>query len=156
MKNKSIGFKKVLLLFLSCSFLVASGQGGRQERIQQRTRQRSHGQDINRTQTNNAGLNIVCSFSDYASIAQRIAGNKGNVDYIAHGEQDPHFVSPKPSYAMKLHDADLWVTTGLDLEVWSTTILDKARNKQIMDGAPGFVSVSDGVNVLQKVEKAAI
>ncbi len=73
-----------------------------------------------------------------------------DVQSIAHGEQDPHFVPPKPSYAMMLSDADLWITTGMDLEVWSTTLLDKARNKQIMDGEIGFVSVSDGVNILQK------
>ena len=100
-----------------------------------------------------SGLNIVCSFSDYASIAERIAGDRGYVRYIAHGEQDPHFVPPKPSYAMMLHTADLWITTGMDLEMWSTTILDKARNRKIMDGETGFVSVSDGVNILEKVDK---
>jgi len=99
-------------------------------------------------------LNVVCSFSDYAAITERIAGDLAVVSYIAHGEQDPHFVAPKPSYAMMLSKADLWITTGMDLEVWSTTLLDKARNKQIMDGEIGFVSVSDGVEVLQKVEKA--
>ena len=55
---------------------------------------------------------------------------------------------------MKLRDADMWITTGMDLEVWSTTLLDKARNKKIMDGETGFVSASDGVEVLQKVNKA--
>jgi ABC-type Zn uptake system ZnuABC Zn-binding protein ZnuA len=100
------------------------------------------------------GLNIVCSFSDYASLTTFIAGPNATVQYIAHGEQDPHFVAPKPSYAMMLNKADMWVTTGMDLEIWSTTLLDKARNRQIMDGEKGFVSVSDGVRVLQKVEKA--
>lgn len=98
-------------------------------------------------------LNIVCSFSDYASIAEAIVKEKGTVEFIASGEQDPHFVPPKPSFAMKLKNADLWITTGMDLESWSTTLLDKARNKKIMDGAIGFVSVSDGVKVLDKVEK---
>ncbi len=98
-------------------------------------------------------LNIVCSFSDYASIAEYIAGPDATVQFIAHGEQDPHFVAPKPSYAMMLNKADMWVTTGMDLEIWSTTLLDKARNRQIMDGEIGFVSVSDGVNVLQKADK---
>ena len=63
-------------------------------------------------------LKIVCSFSDYAKIAEYIAGDHVNVDYIASGEQDPHFVPPKPSYAMKLRKADMWITTGLDLEIW--------------------------------------
>jgi zinc/manganese transport system substrate-binding protein len=96
---------------------------------------------------------IVCSFSDYASIAKYIAKDKAEVEYIAKGEQDPHFVPPKPSYAMMLNKADMWITTGMDLEMWSSTLLDKAHNKKIMDGAIGFVAVSDGVKILEKVEK---
>ncbi|MFC2104200.1 metal ABC transporter substrate-binding protein [Bacteroidota bacterium] len=98
-------------------------------------------------------LNIICSFSDYATIAEVIAKDKADVQYIASGKQDPHFVSPKPSYAMLLNKADMWVTTGMDLEGWSTTLLDKARNKNIIGGAIGFVGVSDGAKILQKVEK---
>jgi len=99
-------------------------------------------------------LKIVCSFSDYATIAEYIVQDKAEVLYIAQGEQDPHFVPPKPSYAMMLRDADLWITTGLDLEGWAPTLLDKARNKKIMDGETGFVSVSDGINIVEKVDKA--
>lgn len=99
-------------------------------------------------------LNIVTSFSDYATIAEFITKDKADIQYIAKGEDDPHFVSPKPSYAMMLRKADMWITTGMDLEIWSSTLLDKARNRKIMDGEAGFVSASDGIRVLQKVEKA--
>jgi len=98
-------------------------------------------------------LKIICSFSDFASIAKFIAQDKADIDYIASGESDPHFVPPKPSYAMKMRKADMWVTTGMDLEGWSTTLLDKARNKNIMDGEIGFVSASDGVSILDKPDK---
>ncbi len=107
----------------------------------------------NEIKSNAQPLKIICSFSDYATIAKQIAKEKGEVEFIASGEQDPHFVPPKPSYAMRLKKADLWITTGMDLEGWSTTLLDKARNKNIMDGSIGFVSVSDGINILEKVEK---
>ncbi|MBN1482309.1 zinc ABC transporter substrate-binding protein [candidate division KSB1 bacterium] len=103
---------------------------------------------------NDKGLHIVTSFSDFAAIAKYIVQDKGYVEFISDGKGDPHFVPPKPSYAMKMRYADMWVTTGLDLEVWSTTLLDKARNKKIMDGEIGFVAVSDGVPLLQKVDKA--
>jgi len=100
-------------------------------------------------------LKIVCSFSDYAKIAEFIAGDKAAVSYIAHGEQDPHFVPPKPSYAVTLSTADLWIETGMDLEMWAATLVDKARNRKIMDGEQGFVAVSDGVSVVEKVEIAS-
>lgn len=108
---------------------------------------------VNLSFANNEKLNIICSFSDYATIVKAIAKDKADIQYIASGKQDPHFVSPKPSYAMLLNKADMWITTGMDLEGWSTTLLDKARNKKIIDGAIGFVGVSDGVKILEKVEK---
>ena len=101
-----------------------------------------------------AQIKVVCSFSDYGSIVKEIGQDMVSVEYIGQGTQDPHFIPPKPSYAMMLKKADMWITTGMDLEVWSTTLLDKARNKKIMDGAKGFVSVSDGIRILQKAEKA--
>jgi len=97
-----------------------------------------------------ASYKVVTSFSDYAKIAEKIGGERIEVDYISHGDQDPHFVPPKPSLALKLRDADMWVTTGLDLEMWAPTLLDKARNGKIMDGARGFVTVYNGIELLQK------
>jgi zinc/manganese transport system substrate-binding protein len=99
-------------------------------------------------------IQVVTSFSDYAEIARVIGGDKVNIDYISQGDQDPHFVAPKPSLALKLKKADIWITTGLDLEMWSTTLLDKARNKKIMDGAKGFVTVHNGIHLQQKHETA--
>jgi zinc/manganese transport system substrate-binding protein len=136
------------ILIVTCMLVAAeTTQLQAQHRNQQRTQTRYHGGALG------ASLNIVCSFSDYAAIASQIAGDQANITFIAHGEQDPHFVPPKPSYAMMLSDADVWITTGMDLEMWSTTLLDKARNRQIMDGEIGFIAVSDGVKILQKVEK---
>lgn len=93
---------------------------------------------------------IVTTFSDYAAIAKEIVGEKATVDYLSYGDQDPHFVPPKPSLALKLRKADIFVTTGLDLELWVPTLLDKARNKEIMDGANGYVTASPGIDILEK------
>ena len=96
-------------------------------------------------------LKIVSSFSHFASIAEFIAQDLGEIYSISQGDQDPHFVPPKPSFSLMLSDADMWVTTGLDLEIWSAILIDKARNSKIMDGEIGFVSASDGVRMLQVV-----
>lgn len=95
-------------------------------------------------------LYVVTSFSDYAAIVKQIGGDLVEVEYLSHGDQDPHFVPPKPSLVLKLRKADLLVTTGLDLEMWMTTLQDKARNKNIMDGAKGYVTVYTGLELLQK------
>jgi ABC-type Zn uptake system ZnuABC Zn-binding protein ZnuA len=137
-------FKSVLILtaILFIQAIDISAQG------QQRAQVRYRGGRSDKP------LNIVCSFSDFASITQFIAGDRAQVSYIANGEQDPHFVPPKPSYAVMLSTADMWIATGMDLEMWSATLLDKAHNNKIMDGEIGFVAAAQGVNVVEKVEFA--
>jgi ABC-type Zn uptake system ZnuABC Zn-binding protein ZnuA len=95
-------------------------------------------------------IKIVTTFSDYSTIAKEIGREFISVDYLSHGDQDPHFVPPKPSLALKLKDADLLIATGLDLEVWVSTLIDKSRNKKIMDGAVGYVAAYAGIDLLQK------
>ena len=95
-------------------------------------------------------ITVVTTFSDFASITREITGDLAVVEHLSHGDQDPHFVPPKPSLALKLKDADMLVSTGFDLELWLATLQDKARNREIMDGAQGYVTVSPGIKVLQK------
>ena len=65
-------------------------------------------------------------------------GDKGTVTSIAQGDEDPHFVQPKPSFVAVLRDADLFVTTGLDLELWVPPLLDRAGNRKVSEGGPGL------------------
>jgi len=101
-------------------------------------------------------IKVVTTFSDFATITREITGDLAEIDYLSHGDQDPHFVPPKPSLALKLKDADLLISTGLDLEMWLTTLQDKSRNRHIMDGAKGFVTASPGIDILQKPEQGSI
>lgn len=95
-------------------------------------------------------IKVITTFSDFACITEAITGELAEVEYLSYGDQDPHFVPPKPSLALKLKNADMLVSTGLDLEIWLATLQDKARNRKIMDGAEGFITVSPGIEVLQK------
>ncbi len=93
---------------------------------------------------------VVTTLSTYADIAQKIGGDKVEVHYIVSGNQDPHFVRPKPSYAVLLHNADLFVSTGLDLELWAPTLVDMSKNPRIRSGQIGYVSASQGIQLLDK------
>lgn len=95
-------------------------------------------------------LNVVTTLTDYANIAKYIGGDKIEVHAIVKGNQDAHFVRPKPSYAVLLSNADVFVSTGLDLELWVPTLEDRAANPHIRSGQPGFVAASDGVKLLDK------
>src|ERR1039457_1190974 len=59
-----------------------------------------------------AKLNLVTATQDLAAIAREVAGDKANVESIAMGYQDPHFVEPKPSFVLKLMKADLLAVVG--------------------------------------------
>ena len=85
-----------------------------------------------------APLKVVASLPTYGAIAREIVGDKGTVTSIAEGDEDPHFVQPKPSFVALLRDADLFVTTGLDLELWVPALLDRAGNRDRRRGRPGL------------------
>ncbi len=94
-------------------------------------------------------IQVVTTLTVYADIARTIGGDKVEVRAIVAGDQDAHYVKPKPSYAVWLSKADLFVETGLDLELWAPTLIDKSRNPKIRSGQPGYVAVADGVKMLE-------
>jgi ABC-type Zn uptake system ZnuABC Zn-binding protein ZnuA len=96
-----------------------------------------------------APIKVVTSLTTYGSIAREIVGDRGTVTSIAQGDEDPHFVQPKPSFVALLRDADLFITTGLDLELWVPTLLDRAGNRKIMEGGPGYVAAYTGITLLE-------
>lgn len=95
-------------------------------------------------------LQIVTTLPDLAEIARSVGGDRVEVSAIASGLQDPHFVDPKPSYVVKLRDADLLIVNGLDLEIgWIPPLVDGAHNPKINRGAPGYIDASKNIPVLE-------
>ncbi|MGH9260588.1 MAG: metal ABC transporter substrate-binding protein, partial [Acidimicrobiales bacterium] len=94
-------------------------------------------------------LKVVTSLTTYAAIAREIVGDRGTVTAIAQGDEEPHFVQPKPSFVPLLGAADLFVTTGLDLELWVPALLDKAANPRVAEGGPGYVPAYAGIQLLE-------
>ena len=94
-------------------------------------------------------VKVVTSLTTYGAIAKEIVGDRGTVTSIAQGDEDPHFVQPKPSFVAVLRDADVFVTTGLDLELWVPALLDRAGNHKVSEGGPGFVAAYQGITLLE-------
>ncbi len=103
-------------------------------------------------------IRVVASLPVYASIARLVGGDRVAAASIARGDEDAHFVKPKPSFALMLRDADLFVSTGLDLELWAPVLIDKSGNRRIREGEDGWVSASEGVplsDVPETVDRSA-
>jgi zinc/manganese transport system substrate-binding protein len=79
-----------------------------------------------------AAVKIVTSLPDLADFARQVGGDRVTVDYIVRGDQNPHFVELKPSYMMKLKAADLFLTIGMELELWAPQLVDGSRNSSLV------------------------
>jgi ABC-type Zn uptake system ZnuABC Zn-binding protein ZnuA len=97
-----------------------------------------------------ARLQVVATLPDYAVFARRLGGDRVDVGHIVRGDQDAHFIRPKPSFIAMVRRADLLVATGLDLEMWLPTVVDKSANHRVRSGQPGYVSTSQGMPLLEK------
>ena len=97
-----------------------------------------------------AKLNVVTTIQDLASIAREVGGDNANVDAIAKGTQDPHFIEAKPSFMTKTSRADLVISIGLDLEIgWLPNVVLGARNPKVAPGSSGFLEVGSMVQPLE-------
>lgn len=98
-------------------------------------------------------LKVLTTTSDIAGLMREVGGDRITVASIARGYQDPHFVEPKPSFLLQLRDTDLIAVIGLGLEsAWLPPLLDQSRNSRIRPGAPGYLDMSQGVEILDRPE----
>ena len=95
-----------------------------------------------------APVRVVTTLPIYAELVLAIGGAEVEVSSIATPNEDAHFVRPKPSFALHLRRADAFVTTGLDLELWVPTLLDRAANTAVLEGGRGYITAYTGIQLL--------
>jgi zinc/manganese transport system substrate-binding protein len=94
-------------------------------------------------------LNVVTTTEDLASIAREVGGDRIDVESIARGYQDPHFVEAKPSFILRLQRADLLIVVGRDLEIgWLPPLIQQSRNSKVQVGANGYLDASLRARIL--------
>jgi zinc/manganese transport system substrate-binding protein len=97
-----------------------------------------------------AKLNVVASIPTFAALAQEVGKDLIDVKSLARGDQDPHFLEPKPSFAVLLNRADLLIEDGLELEIgWLPVLLVQSRNPKIQPGQKGYLNASEGLDILE-------
>ena len=94
-------------------------------------------------------VKVVTTQTTYAAIAREILGDLGTASSIGQGDEDPHFIQPRPSFVPALRDADVFVTTGMDLEMWVPALLDRANNANVREGGRGYVAAFQGVPLME-------
>jgi zinc/manganese transport system substrate-binding protein len=95
-------------------------------------------------------INLVTATQDLADLAREVGGDKVNVESIAMGYQDPHFVEPKPSFILKMQKADLLAVVGLQLEIgWLPPLQTQSRNAKIQVGGIGYLDMSQFCHITE-------
>lgn len=95
-------------------------------------------------------INVVTSTEDLASLVREIGGDKVQVEAIAKGYQDPHYVEAKPSFLLKLRKADLLIAIGLQLEIgWLPPLVTQCGNPRIQPGAAGYLEAAQFAEILE-------
>lgn len=101
-------------------------------------------------------LKVVASTSDLAALAREVGGDRVEVQSLLRGDQDPHYAQSKPTYLLKLRQADLFVVVGLALEgSWLTeshhrpSLMSQSGNPHIQPGASGYFDASQYAEILE-------
>lgn len=95
-------------------------------------------------------LSVVATTADLAVLAKAIGGDAIDVKALAKPTEDPHFVDAKPSHIVTLNRADVLLNGGAELEMgWLPSLLESARNDRIAAGAPGHISASAGIRMME-------
>jgi len=92
---------------------------------------------------------VVTTTEDLGALAREVGGDRVEVDAMARGYQDPHYVESKPSFVLKLQKADLLVVVGRELEIgWLPPLLTQSRNSKIQAGGSGHLDASLTCDIL--------
>lgn len=79
-------------------------------------------------------LAVVATTSDVGALIREVAADKVDLFVIGKGSQDPHQIDAKPSFMVKMRDADLVFSQGLELEVaWLDPLIQGSRNPKLKD-----------------------
>ena len=94
-------------------------------------------------------VRVVTTTTDLKALTEAVGGHLVEVDALARASQNPHDLEVRPSLMVKVRNADLLVTNGLDLDLWVEVVVQGANNSKVVPGAPGRVDASSGILVLE-------
>jgi zinc/manganese transport system substrate-binding protein len=103
-----------------------------------------------------AKTKVVVTYPYIAALVGEIAKDRVDVTTLAKGDEDPHFVVPRPSFIGKLRQADLLIINGASLEIgFVPPLIRQANNPKIMPGAEGLIDLSQSVELIEKPDKVS-
>ena len=97
-----------------------------------------------------AAFRVVCSTEDIAAITREIGGDEIDLEMLARGYRDSHFMMAKPSLMVRLSRADMLIYQGMELEIgWLPLLIQGSRNPNIAIGQPGLLNASLAISPIE-------
>jgi ABC-type Zn uptake system ZnuABC Zn-binding protein ZnuA len=97
-----------------------------------------------------APLKVIATTPDLGALVHEIGGDAISLTVLAKPTEDPHFLEAKPSYIKAASEADLFIQTGMELEMgWAPPIIANSRNDRIQPAARGYLEASRAITPLE-------
>jgi ABC-type Zn uptake system ZnuABC Zn-binding protein ZnuA len=92
-------------------------------------------------------LSVVTTLNYLKYVVEQVGGEKVNVIALANPKQDPHYVTPTPRMNQIANDAELFIESGLNLDLWAKNVIDASGNPRIQPGNMGYLIATINVPV---------
>lgn len=91
------------------------------------------------------GLSISASLFPQYDFARRIAGDRAKVTLILPPGADSHTFEPKAADVAKIHDTDIFIYTGKNMEPWAENLINGIKDSSalIVDASEGVTLIGD-------------
>ena len=90
-----------------------------------------------------AELRVFACEPEWAALSDAIGGELVESYSATTALQDPHYIQARPSLIARVRQADLVICSGAQLEIgWLPALLQKANNRRVMPGSPGYLEAS--------------
>ncbi len=99
----------------------------------------------------NQKIQILTTLPEYAEMAAAIGGERLEVQSLLKGEEDAHFLDPKPSFLVRAMKADLVIRNGLELEdTWWHGVASGTGRAEIQKDGKRDCNLGSEVEALEK------
>jgi ABC-type Zn uptake system ZnuABC Zn-binding protein ZnuA len=94
-------------------------------------------------------IRVVATTKTFADLVKSVGGDRVEMDHVAPPNQNVHFIEPRPSDVLRLSKADLFVHSGLDLELWRYPLAEASGKSAFLPGRSRELALARGVTLLE-------
>jgi len=104
-----------------------------------------------------AKISVFACEPEWQALADEIGGEQVKTFSATTAQQNPHYISARPSLLAKMRRSDLVICSGSGLEAgWLPVLLQSAGSAEVQPGARGYFMASDAVEKLDVITDASL